>query len=284
MSVAPPISDRAGTRLRYARSLLFVPADRPDRFEKAQAAAADLTILDLEDAVAANRKEEARANVAAWLAAHHPALVRINARDTPWYYRDLELLQQPTLVGVMVPKADLLEDSLVRHCAELGKPIIPLIESAAGFQRAADLAQTLGVARLAFGHLDFQVDVGIRGDDDALLYFRSHLVLVSRLAKLAPPIDGVTADVADSRLLEDEGARATRLGFGGKLCIHPCQVEAVNRAFSPSPQELQWARAVVDAVGPTLDGVVAIDGKMVDRPVILKAQRILDIAKILQSA
>ena len=270
------------TPVRLARSVLFVPADRPDRFEKAWGCGADAVLLDLEDAIATDRKEEARANVAAWLTPQRAALVRINASDSPWHERDLELLRLPGLLGVVIPKAEVLQGSLLRACGKLGTAIIPLIETAQGFQNAAGLARTPGVLRLAFGHIDFQVDLAISGDDDALLFFRSQLVLVSRLAALAAPLDGITLDVNNSQRVQLDAQRAKRCGFGGKLCIHPSQIDAVNRAFSPSPEELSWARSVLGVLGPA-QGSVALDGKMIDRPVILKAQRIVAAAALWNS-
>jgi citrate lyase subunit beta / citryl-CoA lyase len=262
-------------RSHVARSSLFVPADRPDRFDKAWACGADVVILDLEDAVGADHKDEARVNAVKWLSPERRAYVRINAIGTPWHVQDLELLRHPSLQGIMIPKAENLDESLVRDCARFAKRLIPLVETAVGFHRASELAGTPGVERLAFGHLDFQVDLGIVGDDDALLYFRSHLVLISRLAGIQPPLDGVTVDVDDVAVLRTETLRSKRLGFGGKLCIHPRQVAAVNLIFSPTERELAWARSVLSAVEAANGAAVALDGKMIDRPVLLKAQRLL---------
>ena len=156
-----------------------------------------------------------------------------------------------------------------------GKPIIALVETAEGFDRLRETARAPGVVRLAFGSIDFQLDLGISGDDDALLYFRPRFVLESRLAQLAPPIDGVTTAVDDAERVARDAQAARRLGFGAKLCIHPRQVEAVNRCLSPSDAELEWARRVVDAAADVGGAAVAVDGKMVDRPVLLRAQALL---------
>jgi citrate lyase subunit beta / citryl-CoA lyase len=258
-----------------ARSILFVPADRPDRFDKAWACGVDDVILDLEDAVGIAHKEVARTNITNWLSPERRALVRINAADTAWHLEDLSLLGHPGVRGFVVPKAEYLDDELVQACASFGKHLIPLVETAIGFDRALELAGRPGVERLAFGHLDFQVDLGISGDDDALLYFRSQLVLVSRLAGIHPPLEGITIDVSNDSVLRAETLRAKRLGFGGKLCIHPRQVDTVNRIFSPTEQELRWARAVIDAFEGSSGAAIAVDGKLVDRPIVLKAQRIL---------
>lgn len=210
-----------------------------------------------------------------WLSADRPILVRINALETEWYQRDLELLAHPGVRGLMVPKAEQLADTLVQACVAHGKCLIPIVETALGFHHAEAMARTPTVERLAFGTLDFQVDLGITDDEDALLYFRSRLVLVSRLAGIQPPLDGITVDLANSNALHADTLRSKRCGFGGKLCIHPSQVDDVNRIFSPSAEELAWAREVVEALERSQGAAVAVGGKMVDRPVILKAQRIL---------
>ena len=158
-------------------------------------------------------------------------LVRINAADTPWYLDDIELLKHPGVRGFMVPKAEQLDEALVADCVEHGKLLIPLVETAVGFKNAANLAGSRAVARLAFGTIDFQVDLGIEGEDDALAHFRSQLVLESRLAQIQPPLDGVTVDINDAEVLRQDTLRAKRFGFGGKLCIHPRQVRSSIRSF-----------------------------------------------------
>ena len=135
------------------------------------------------------------------------------------------------------------------------------------------------VKRLVFGSIDLQADLGIAGDGDELLLFRSQLVLQSRLAGLAPPVDGVCTAIDDAAALDAETQRARRLGFGAKLCIHPRQVDAVNRGFTPSADELAWARHVLDAAAASGGAAVAVDDKMVDKPVLLRAQALLQQAR-----
>jgi citrate lyase subunit beta/citryl-CoA lyase len=257
------------------RTCLFVPGDRADRFDKAWASDADDVVLDLEDAVAADHKGIARNAVSKWLAKDRPVLVRINAADTPWYRDDIELLKHPGVRGFMVPKAEQLDEELVASCIEYGKLLVPLVETAVGFKNAASLAGSRAVERLAFGTIDFQVDLGIEGEDDALAHFRSQLVLESRLAQIQPPLDGVTVDIKDPEVLRQDTLRAKRFGFGGKLCIHPRQVEVVNSVFSPTDAERVWARQVLDAVARTDGAAAAVAGKMVDKPVLAKAMRVL---------
>jgi citrate lyase subunit beta/citryl-CoA lyase len=126
-----------------------------------------------------------------------------------------------------------------------------------------------------FGTIDFQLELDIDGDGDELLVFRSELVLASRLAGIQPPVDGPCTSWEDMELIVADARRARRLGFGGKLCIHPKQVAVVNAAFSPSDAEVVWARKVLDAAERSGGAAVAVDGKMIDRPVILKAERIV---------
>ena len=258
------------------RSYLFVPADRPDRFDKAWASNADEVIIDLEYAVADDRKAFARANAQRWMSPAHPVLVRVNASKTEWHLDDLGLLEHPGLRGLMLPKAESLDESLVQHCKVHGKHIIPIVETAVGFHCAGMLAGTPCVERLAFGALDFKLDLGIDGDDDALLVFRSHLVLISRLAGIQPPLDGVTVEVGDAEVLRVDTQRSKRLGFGGKLCIHPCQIETVNQAFSPTAVEILWAREIIETLERSGGAAVTVAGKMVDQPILRKAKQILN--------
>lgn len=260
------------------RSYLFAPGDRPERFDKAWASSADAVILDLEDAVAPERKAAARAAVAGWLDAARPVWIRINAPDSTGYADELALLALPGVAGAVVPKAEVLPEALVTLATRQGRGLVALIETAQGIRHAEALARTPGVVRLAFGSIDFQVDLGIEGDDDALLLFRSQLVLASRLGALAPPIDGVTVATGDEALLRRDTERSRRLGFGAKLCIHPQQVDTVHAAFTPTGAELAWATRVVAAMQASKGAAVAVDGRMVDRPVLLRAQRLLAMA------
>lgn len=262
------------------RSYLFVPGDRPERFDKAWASAADAVIIDLEDAVAPEHKATARAALAAWLTPKRPVVVRLNTADTPWHADELALLlRHPGVAALMLPKAESIDPALVQACIAERKTLLPIIETARGFAQMATLAATPTVQRLVFGSIDFQVDLGIEGDDDALLYFRSRLVLESRLAGLQPPVDGVTTAIGDAAVLRHDTERARRLGFGGKLCIHPAQAAVVNAVLSPSAEQLAWAGQVIEAVAKSAGAAVAVDGTMVDRPVLLKAEYLLRNAR-----
>ena len=255
-------------------SYLFVPGSRPERFDKALAAGADVVIVDLEDAVSPVDKDSARASVAAWLSADKPICLRINTPDTEWFAADLALCAHPGVAAVMLPKAAQVAD--IERLRKAGaQRVLLLIESAQGFMNLSALAAAEGVERLAFGSIDFAVDLGIEGDDRELDYFRSQLVLASRVAGIAPPIDGVTTAIDDTTVLASETLRGKRFGFGGKLCIHPAQLAVIHSSYLPQASEVAWAERVLVAAAGSQGAAVAVDGKMVDRPVILKAERIL---------
>ena len=259
-----------------ARSYLFVPGNRPDRFAKAHASGAHAVIIDLEDAIPAAEKSKARSAVEAWVSPAQPVVLRINGVDSDWFRDDVTCCRMPGVQAVMLPKTESVAH--LRRVEEwLGQSvaILPLIETAQGFSNALEIARDRSVRCLVFGSLDFQLDVGIPGDDEELLYFRSQLVLVSRLAGIQAPVDGITTAIDDPARLRTDALRARRLGFGGKLCIHPKQIGPVNESFRPDAEEIAWARRVVEAASATRAGALAVDGGMVDRPIVLKAQRIL---------
>jgi citrate lyase subunit beta/citryl-CoA lyase len=252
-----------------ARSFLFVPGDRPDRFAKAAAAGADVVVLDLEDAVVPDAKVAARAHVVAWLAAGNTAVVRINAAGTPWHDADVAAVRG-LASAVMVPKAARIADLA-------GLPsVLPLIETAAGVAAAPVLCGVSTVVRPVFGSIDLAAELGVDpASHTALLHARSALVLAAAAAGCAPPVDGVTTALGDADALRRDTEHAVELGFTGKLCVHPKQVDPVHAALRPSEAELTWARAVLAAPA---GGAVAVDGHLVDRPVVLRAERLLQRA------
>ena len=263
----------------FVHSYLFVPGNRPDRFDKACAAGADAVIIDLEDAVAPADKAAARDALANWLDSEQarankvPVLVRINCINSGCFGDDLRLCRTPGIAGVVLPKAERVADVAA---ASPGSPVYPLIETALGFSRITELAAAPRVSRLLFGAIDFKLDMGIDGDRDELLFFRSQIVLASRMAGLLPPVDGVTVELDDDARVEDDTNYARRLGFGGKLCIHPNQVPVVNRSFLPSQQRVDWANQILHAAEAAGGGAVAVEGKLIDRPVVVMAQRIIE--------
>lgn len=272
--------------ISLARSFLFVPANRPERFAKALASGAGAVIIDLEDAVAPDAKPAARAQLAqAWAGFTGPEqarlVVRVNAAGTPWHLEDLQLmanLAAEGLGGVVLPKAE-APDMLRTLAAHTGDTcaLLPMVETAAGLAAIDALAGCPRVCRLVFGNLDFQADVGMAcGPDEAeLAPVRLALVLASRRAGLAAPVDGVTAALHDSDQLRRDTARSRRFGFGARLCIHPAQVAVVNAGLGPSAQEVDWALRVLAHQQHTGEGVFTLDERMVDAPVLKLAQRTL---------
>jgi citrate lyase subunit beta/citryl-CoA lyase len=276
-------AERSGIELATLSSVLFVPANAPEKHDRAFASGADAVIIDLEDAVAPAAKDGARAMLAEWLARPRSssslALVRVNSPLTPQGCADLELLARTRVDGIVVPKADL---EALAAAASCGLPLIALIETAAGVLRAAEIAAEPSVAALALGSVDLSAELGIWAtpDGDELNAVRSQLVLAAAAAGKQGPLDGPCMSPRDERALELEITRARRLGFAGKLCVHPSQVAAVTRAFSPSERELEWARGVVDAFGDGAEGgVIVLDGEIVEEPVVRRARGILNGAR-----
>lgn len=273
-----------------ARSFLFVPASRPERFAKALDSGADCVILDLEDAVAPEQKESARAFLVERLPRFSRAqlartLLRVNPESTSWHAQDLALAAEWSalgLAGVMVPKAESAAQlRAVSGALGTAACVLPLIESLSGLDAADLLARSPQVLRLVLGHLDFQVDLGMQcGPTQAeLAPVRFAILASSRRASLAAPVDGVTPETRDAHLLQDDLSRARAMGFGAKLCVHPSQVGAVNQAFTPSPAEIDWARRVLAGAKAHAGAAFGLDGKMVDLPVIRQAQRTLQRTK-----
>lgn len=267
-------------RIANARSFLFVPGDRPERFAKAIASGADAVILDLEDAVPPERKSAAREAVSVHLhgrGAHGvPVLVRTNAASSAWFQADIDALTETAPDALMVPKAESADAFAALARALPGVALVPLIESARGLLQLHAIAAVPGVARLALGHIDFIADVGMTPSDDEaeLASLRLALAVTSRAADLPPPIDGVTVAIDDPDRLHRDAQRARRLGFTAKLCIHPRQIAALHAAWRPDESAIAWARRVIAADAAAGGAAFQLDGRMVDAPVVLQARRI----------
>jgi citrate lyase subunit beta/citryl-CoA lyase len=260
------------------RTYLFVPADRPERYAKARAAGADAVIVDLEDAVAPGAKGRARDALADALDEATPLIVRVNAAGTPWCDDDLALCRHPGVAAVMLPKADGID--AVCHAFETAfKDVLPIIESARGIEEVRAIARVPGVARLAFGSIDLAVDLGIDcapdGGEAELQPYRAQVVLASRLGGLAAPADGVSLAIDDAPRLRADAERSRRLGFGAKLCIHPKQIAVVQGVYAPDPERVAWARRVCAAFAASGGAAVAVDGEMIDLPVVERARAVL---------
>jgi citrate lyase subunit beta / citryl-CoA lyase len=265
------------------RTYLFVPGNRPERFAKALATGADAVVLDLEDAVAIASKAEARNAIAQWsreASEDYRAriVVRINDVQSKDFADDLRLLRDARLVGVMLSKAESAAQVQAVRDAVPDARVLALIESARGVANVRDVAAA-GVARLVFGTLDYalDLDLDIAGDSEGLAHAASVLAIASRVAGLPAPVAGVTPQIDDEPRLLADLAWSRRQGFGAKLCIHPRQVAPIHAALTPSEQEIDWARRALAAEAAS-PGAAQLDGRMIDRPVVLQAQRTLQRA------
>lgn len=265
-------------QVRTARTFLFVPGNRPERFVKAAHSGADVVVIDLEDAVESGDKQFARGQAAQWLSGGQPAMVRINPVGTAWHDQDLTLVTELG-VPVMLAKTERATD--VNNIADRTNDpvIVPLIETAAGVASAWAINAAAGVQRCAFGTIDLAAELGIDPQDrEALLTSRSTLVMTAANAGAAPPIDGVTTALGDSQSVTDDFTYAKRLGMAAKLCIHPGQIAPIHAAAAPTENETRWAQKIIDAFTHGASAT-AVDGHMVDAPVLARARRILRLAQ-----
>lgn len=292
--------------MRIYRSFLFAPGNRPRFVEKVAHCGADAVILDLEDAVPIAEKETTRHAVREALAtiSNCPVYVRINPLVAATSFSqaigeaDLEAIVGGDLAGVILPKTESASDAQQaeailnrlegeRHLTPGGIDLIPIIETARGVHHAFDIARAgTRIQRLAFGAGDFTRDIGVRWSRREVesQYARSALVIASRAAGIDAPLDSVWIDMRDSRGLVRSSHMAKQLGFQGKMAIHPTQVEPINAAFSPTSDELAYAKRVVaafEAAEAAGQASVQLDGQMIDYPIVEAAQRIIDMANAL---
>ena len=275
------------TPLGFCSNFLFVPGTRPERFIKALDSGAAGVVIDLEDAVPEEDKKSARDAIrAAWSTFNAEQkkrlVIRTNSPGTPFYAADLILAQELDVGCLLIPKSESMDQINGAALILPNTAIIPMIETAIGLDRLREIANSNQVIRLALGNLDLQADLGMVCDlqETQLQTARYQIVLASRVAQIAPPIDGVTPSTDDIERITDDAERAKRLGFGGKLCIHPKQVLIVKKAFMPTEEELAWAQRVIDADQASKGGAVKLEGRMIDRPVVLLAQRTIALAGI----
>lgn len=272
----------------HARSFLFLPADRLARLDKALASGAHMVVLDLEDGVAPQAKPSARgALLDRWSSLDAQAksrlAIRINAEESPWHEADCKLLGVLAVKGLttmMLAKTEAVTQlaGVSKHVGNIA--LLPLIESAKGLLAIDLIARAPGVARLVFGHLDFQLDLGMESgpDERELDAVRLALVVASRHASLSAPVDGVTVHLKDAARLASDAQRSRRFGFGGKLCIHPDQVASVNELLGASGHDIAWARRLLEAALAQPAGAFQFEGTMVDAPVLARARAILNIS------
>ncbi len=282
------------------RSFLFAPATDLRKVDKALSLDADAVILDLEDAVAVSEKVRARSLVVDVLSRvkRESVFVRVNGVNTPWVVGDIMAVVGNRPMGVMLPKSECPEevrrvDWLIgqlerEYNLPAGKiELVPLIESARGVAGACQVASSCErVRRVAFGAVDYTLDMGIRltPQGNELFYARSQLAVACRSAGLEGPIDTVYVNLKDDEGLREECLRVRELGFSGKLVLHPSQISQVNEVFSPAPSEVEYAARVVRAFDEAeMMGIAAVqmDGKFIDYPVAAWARRILENARSL---
>jgi citrate lyase subunit beta / citryl-CoA lyase len=269
------------------RSMLFVPGTRPDRFESALASGADGVIFDLEDSVDPSRKGEARTSVAAFLW-HQPAtsaalFVRVNRFDSPWFFEDMEAVGAlQSIHAVVLPKTELPGHVGATAQASVSGRVIPLIETARGVLNAAAIATAdASVPAILFGAEDLTAQIGVPRtiDGEELLFARSQVVLAAASVG-ADPIDAVVIDLTAPDVLKRDARRAKALGFHGKMAVHPQQIPVIHSVFNPSSAERARAQRIVDAFEKAQaegEGVIRLDDRMIDMPVVLRAKRLLSL-------
>jgi len=294
-----PSPDLEPPRLR--RSLLFVPGAEPRKLEKAREAVADTLVLDFEDSVAPQQKVEARGNVAAALRdgtfGDTELAVRINAPGTPYFEADLEAMIGAGAPTIMLPKSESVEqivavaqriETLERGFREThgaAAKLLLLLESPAGITNAFALGRAAPrIEALCFGHADFALSMGLTEADASrgiIYHARCALVIAAKACGVAP-IDCVHLAVKDEQAFRADTELGLRLGFEGKLCIHPRQVGIANEVYTPSREQIEYARRVVEAWQTAKRegrGVFTLDGKMVDAPLVAVQQRVLERAR-----
>jgi citrate lyase beta subunit len=274
--------------------VLFVPAVRPDRFEKAVATGADAICLDLEDGVSFSQKDAARDKAMALLSdrpsCRAEVIVRVNEPASELGERDLAALlaagSRPD--ALMVPKVSgpetirSLERRLAPHFE--GLPLVAQIETASGLAGVeAIAAASPNIAVMFFGAVDLSAELGCAIEWDALLYARSRVVAAAALVGV-DAMDTPFMDVGAPDQLGNEARAVRRLGFTGKAAIHPTQVPIIQQAFSPDDAAVAWARRVVEAYEANEGGVLLVEGKLIERPVIASAQRILAAAEAVRGS
>ena len=284
--------------VQLRRSLLFVPAVRPDRYPKALKTGADAVCVDLEDGVGPSFKEVARkAALELFMertSSRTEVCLRINAASTDLGRRDLDTLvsflgrndyagtRPDALVLPKVSDPDEVRaiELILRSLTQDHFPLIIQIETARGVDAAMEIgAASANVSALLFGAIDLAAEIGCSVEWDALLYSRSKVVLAAAAAGISA-IDAPYMDVAALEALGDESRRSRRLGFVGKVAIHPRQVPVIQDSFSPTDEEVAWARKVVAAYESQKGGVFLLDGKLIERPVFLAAQRTLQTGQV----
>ncbi len=285
------------------RSLLFAPGNHPRKVEKSLGLNADAVILDLEDAVAISEKEATRALVVEALQAPRrcKGYIRVNAIDTPYCYGDVLAAVVPGVDGIMLPKVERADDLrtidwLVTQLErERGLPpgsvdILPIIETGRAIQHIAEIVGAdTRVKRVSFGAGDYTLDMGLTwtAEERELAYARGAIAHACRDAEIEPPVDTVHINLGRIEELRNATQLAKSMGFQGKLCIHPEQVDPVNAIFSPTGDEVDLAKRYMAAFAEAEAGgsaSIQVDGYFIDYPIVEKARRTIARAEAIAAA
>jgi citrate lyase subunit beta / citryl-CoA lyase len=270
------------------RSLLFVPASSEKLIQKGLVSEADTVIFDLEDSIACDEKAAARERLVDVLSSKknlQTFFVRINSSPSSDYEADTAAMDRIPDIGIVLPKVSSAEEIKQLGIQLPERPLLPLIENAAGVWYAKEIAEAAEeVETLAFGAIDYRLDIHSPGliDEKDLLYARSRLVLACRLAGKKGPVDGVYEHFKDEEGFKEHAEYVRGLGFKGKLLIHPSQIRPANAAFSPTKAEINQAREIVEAFTQAENrgkASIQVHGKMVDYPVFRKASDTLKEAQ-----
>lgn len=281
------------------RSVLFAPANHARHAEKALTGPNDGVILDLEDAVSVDQKPRARMAardlVQNRIEGGPVVFIRVNALSTPFAYDDLRAVVAAGLDGIVLPKVEsasqvttvdwMLEQMERERGVQPGSiSIVPIVETALGLSRIEEIVAAPRVRRVSFGAGDFTLDTAMSWSlgNEGVLWGRIRVVIASRAAGLDAPLDTVFPDLADREGFTHDAEMGKKLGFQGKACIHPSQVELANRIFTPSTEEVEQARGLVEAFEQALaegSASIQVAGQFVDYPVAERARRIVDLAE-----
>lgn len=268
-----------------ATTYLYVPGDVPERFGKALRSGADAVVLDLEDAVAAERKDEARARVARWVAECDPAGVEVWVRVNPGLLqeRDIRAVAGPNLTGIWLPKVESAREveaanRLLTECHAATAQLSALVETATGLLALSEIAHAPRIRFLQIGEVDLAADLGVEVDDSAeqVLFARSQVVVASTAAGIEPPVAAVSVNFTDLAAFEADTRRLRRLGFAGRACIHPKQLTPVRTVFTPTAEEVRRAEDLLGRLSAAASGVgVDERGHLIDEAVARSARRTL---------
>ncbi|TCO59824.1 HpcH/HpaI aldolase/citrate lyase family protein [Actinocrispum wychmicini] len=271
MSTAPPLT------------LLYVPADRPDRVAKALTSEADVVLVDLEDAVAPSRKDEARATLRLLTETSRPVQVRINHASTPWHSDDIAAIARlPLAVGARIPKVESPDEVHALADALPGRALHLLIESALGVERALAIATASPqVTSIGLGEADLRSDLRV-ADDTGLTWARSRIIVAARAARLPPPVMSAYPNVRDLDGLAASCRAGRALGFRGRTAIHPAQLDTIRAAFLPTADEIERAREVMarldNAITAGVGAIALADGTFLDVAMVEQARTVLALA------